>query len=84
MVMTTVSLVVVHAPLLTDHSNSTVLGQARPVKVVVAEVASVMVAAPDNKVHVPVPLVGTVAANVVVVASHKSWSVPASAAEGFS
>ena len=39
-----------------------------PVTVVVGELGEVIVAAPEIKVQVPVPNVGVLAANVVVVA----------------
>jgi hypothetical protein len=48
----------------------------------VLEAGVVMLAVPETRVHVPVPVTGTLPARVVVVILQKAWSAPASAVVG--
>ena len=52
------------------HRNVALVPAANPVTVVVGELAAVIVAVPDTKLHAPVPVVGVLAAIVKVVLAH--------------
>ena len=69
LVNTISSKVVEHVPFPTVHLNVALVPAAIPVIVVVANVELVIVAAPANTVHMPLPTTGAVAfiANVLVL-----------------
>src|SRR5690606_9212889 len=57
----TSSVLAVHFPFSTLHSNVPDAPAATPVTVVVADAGLVIVALPETMLHVPVPMTGTVA-----------------------
>ena len=69
--MITSSVEAAHAPLLIVHLSVALAPTVKPVKPLVAEAGVVIVAAPAVTVHKPVPVTGTLPANVAVVTLHK-------------
>jgi hypothetical protein len=61
------------------HLNVADEPEAKPVTVVLFKAALVIVAEPDCNVHSPVPVTGTLPANVKLELLHWSMSVPATA-----
>ena len=71
-----------HPPLEIVHLNVALVPTARPVTVVIGEVALVIVAAPAITVHAPVPTPGVLAAMVNVLVLHCVMSAPAAETVG--
>ena len=65
--ITTSSLDTAQPPLLMVHLKVALVPMVRPVTVLVAELAVVIVAVPDTTLHAPVPVAGVFPANVVLV-----------------
>ena len=68
---------VLQLPLVIVHLNVALLPAAKPVTVLVFEVGVVIVTAPLNTLHNPVPVVAALPANVKLPLLHCAWSTPA-------
>ena len=80
--MITSSVLELHAPLLIVHLNVTALPAVNPVTVVVGLPAAVSVQLPAIILHPPVPVVGVLPDNWLVLTLHRFWSTPASEVVG--
>ena len=69
--MVTSSLEAAQAPFVIVHLNVTLEPTLIPVTVELAEFGVVMVAVPDVTLQVPLPVTGTLPANVVLVTLHR-------------
>ncbi|MBL4691344.1 MAG: hypothetical protein JKY68_07790, partial [Rhodospirillales bacterium] len=71
-----------HTPLLIVHLNVDEPLMVNPLAVDVGSATTSALPVPDTVDHAPVPVVGVLAAKVVVITLHKLWSGPAAATVG--
>src|SRR5690606_11102766 len=81
-VRTTWSTQAAQVPFSTRHSRVADVPAGTPVTVVLKTPGVVIVAVPDTKLHVPLPIAGSTAVIVTLPSLHFSLSKPASAVDG--